>query len=59
MIKCMALRGNTDPLDMVFWYNAAPKEGTKLESVPSMQMFSYQWHCPSEPNENRMTREAV
>jgi transposase InsO family protein len=46
-IKRMAARSGRDILDMVFWYNMAPKDGTKADSVPSRMTFCYDWKPPS------------
>ena len=32
-IKRMAIRAKADPLDMVYWYNISPRDGTEAESV--------------------------
>jgi transposase InsO family protein/predicted aspartyl protease len=45
-IKRMASRTNSDPLDMVFYYNATPKDGTDAESVPSTQRYRNGWRIP-------------
>lgn len=45
-IKRMAARTTGDPLDMVFWYNVTPKEGTQEKSVPSSQLYNYAWRIP-------------
>ena len=45
-IKRMAARSNSNPLDMVFWYNTTPKHGTAGETVPARAVFSYQWRIP-------------
>jgi len=42
-IKRMAARSNADPLDMVFWFNSTPKEGSSESSVPALQLHSYSW----------------
>ena len=42
-IKRMAARSNADPLDMVFWFNSTPKEGSRESSVPALQLHSYSW----------------
>lgn len=45
-IKRMAARTNGDPLDMVFWLNTSPKDKTRSETVPALQLHSYRWRYP-------------
>lgn len=45
-IKRMAARTNSNPLDMVYWYNVTPKDGTAADSVPSRQVNKYNWRVP-------------
>jgi transposase InsO family protein len=45
-IKRMAARSNQDILEMVFWYNMAPRDGTKASSVPSRMLHCYDWKPP-------------
>ena len=45
-IKRMAARSGSDPLDMVFWYNMAPRNGTQPSSIPARGLFSYSWRLP-------------
>ena len=42
----MAARSNADVLDMVFWFNALPKEGQNYRTVPSNQIFKCDWRLP-------------
>ena len=35
-----------DPLDMVFFYNATPKEGTNEDTLPSQSIYRYRWKVP-------------
>ncbi len=47
-IKAMAARtGAPAPLDMVFWYNMAPKSGADESSVPCNQLHTYPWRHPA------------
>ena len=46
-IKARAVRAGTDPLQIVFWYNLAAKEGLKGESAPCSGVFCYEWRHPS------------
>jgi len=46
-VKRMAARSGKDVLDMVYWYNMAPKDGTKADSVPSRMTYCYDWKPPS------------
>ena len=39
-IKRMAARTSASPLDMVYWYNLAPMEGSQ---APSDMLFTYAW----------------
>jgi hypothetical protein len=48
-IKRMAARTGEDALDMVYWYNSAPKEGVDKETVPSAGIFKYEWRYPDTP----------
>ena len=41
-IKRMAARCQADPLDMVFWYNVAPRNNCKNQS-PAASIFQYTW----------------
>ena len=47
-IKRMAARANADPLDMVFWYNVSPKDGTKQDTTPASGLHMYDWRIPLE-----------
>ena len=40
-IKCMAERTRSSPLDMVFWYNMAPREGSDGPTAPSAVVSKY------------------
>ena len=46
-IKRMAERSGCSPLQAVFWYNMAPKDGTRGQSVPSSVLHRYEWRHPS------------
>jgi hypothetical protein len=39
----MAARSGNSVLEMVYWYNVAPKLGQDQETVPSNQAFGYKW----------------
>jgi hypothetical protein len=45
-IKRMAARSNADPLDMVFWFNTTPKNGTDERTVPAHVLHGYDWRLP-------------
>ena len=45
-IKRMAARACGDPLDMVFFYNATPREGIGEDTIPSERIFRYSWRVP-------------
>ena len=45
-IKRMAARANADPLDMVFWFNNSPKDGTDERTVPARVLHHYDWRIP-------------
>ena len=45
-IKARAARAGADPLQMVFWYNLAVKEGVKDDSAPCANIFKYLWRHP-------------
>lgn len=46
-IKRMAARSGKDPLFMVCWYNATPKERQDEDTAPSAQFFSHRWRVSS------------
>jgi transposase InsO family protein/ribonuclease HI len=47
-VKRMAARvGAHSPLEMVFWYNMAPKTGVDVSTVPCSQVFTYEWRHPT------------
>ena len=48
-IKARAVRTGADPLQVVFWYNLAARDGTKGESAPSADIFHYRWRHPLAP----------
>jgi hypothetical protein len=50
-IKRMAARAGGDVLDMVYWYNAAPKEGANESSLPCSGIFAYRWRYPGKGQE--------
>ena len=45
-IKRMAERTRSSPLDMVFWYNMAPREGSDGATAPSAVVSKYCWRHP-------------
>ena len=45
-IKARAVRAGADPLQIVFWYNLAAKEGVKDDSAPCASIFKYGWRHP-------------
>ena len=47
-IKRTAERSGCSPLQAVFWYNIAPKDGIHGQSVPSSSLYRYKWRHPSE-----------
>ncbi len=40
----MAAKPNTNPLDMVFWFNITPKDGTNERTF----LHDYDWRLPLE-----------
>ena len=46
-IKRMAMRSGASPLQMVFWYNLAPKDGQDKQSVPCNMLHTYIWRHPA------------
>ena len=48
-IKARSVRTGADPLQVVFWYNLAAKDGLKGESAPCSNVFRYQWRHPLAP----------
>jgi hypothetical protein len=42
-VKRMAARSGRDILEMVMWYNIAPKSGVKSESIPYRSIYKYDW----------------
>ena len=42
-IKRAAARSKADPLDMVYWYNIAPKDSSNEQSTPASSIFRYKW----------------
>lgn len=56
-IKRMAARSGGDVLDMVYWYNVAPKERMVLSSVPSECLFAYSWRVPHSMSNDRLPED--
>ena len=52
-IKRMAARSKTDPRDVLFWYNVAPRE--KL-SAPANILHQYSWRFTKRSVESEVTR---
>lgn len=52
-VKRMAARASTDPCDMVFYYNATPREVMCGESLPSQRLFRNKWRVPGEDSDLR------
>ena len=50
-IKRMAARTRGNPLDMVFWYNLAAREGQDGSTAPSSRVYSYRWRHPGVSGE--------
>ena len=46
-VKRVAARSKISPLKAVFWYNLSPKDGRSEKSVPSSEVFSYEWRSPN------------
>jgi len=42
-IKAMAERMGKSPIEAVYWYNLAPKDGQKEDSVPQKSVYQYDW----------------
>lgn len=45
-IKRMAARSHADVLDMAFYYNMSPREGSDGDSLPVRKLCRYEWRCP-------------
>ena len=45
-VKARAARAGKDPLEVVFWYNLAAKEGVRDDSAPCAGVYSYKWRHP-------------
>ena len=56
-VKRMASRSGRPILEMVFWYNFAPKDGTHEISTPSSGIYSYKWRCPEMVDDNKVGAE--
>jgi transposase InsO family protein len=56
-IKRMAARSGGNILKMVFWYNLSPMEGVDSRSVPSYNVFNYEWKPPGVALEKSTTPE--
>ena len=54
-IKRMAARTRADVLDMAYYYNISPRDGVKVESVPSNRMCRYSWRLPDSVERERPT----
>ena len=50
-IKAMAERSGKSPIEAVFFYNVAPRNGQKPETVPQRSLFTYEWRLPWQPAE--------
>ena len=50
-IKAMAERSGKSPIESVFYYNVAPRNGQKPETVPQRSLFTYDWRLPGQPAE--------
>ena len=49
----MAARSGESPLQMVFWYNLAAREGVDGETSPARVLHSYLWRHPSFRREKK------
>ena len=45
-IKTVAERSGKSPIDAVFWYNVAPRQGQQPASVPQKSVATYEWQLP-------------
>ena len=57
-VKRMAARARADPLDMVFFYNTTPREGTYEYSLPSNSVFRYSWRVPCATMPEEASKDA-
>lgn len=60
-IKSKAARSNADPLQIVYWYNVTPRDGTNEETVPSVAVHKYRWRMPmlSDPTSTRPQKDEL
>ena len=47
-VKAMAERGKGDPIEAVFWYNNAPRDRQRKESVPRSSILKTRGRVPAE-----------
>ena len=50
-IKAMAERMQDNPIEAVYWYNVAPKDTQKEETVPQKSVCSYNWRIKGYNND--------
>ena len=56
-IKAMAERMKGSPIDAVRWYNMAPKDGQKEESVPQRSVYAYNWRMTDTIDEEDRSKQ--
>ena len=45
-VKAMAEKGSGNPIEAVYWYNTAPRDRQKTDSVPRASIFKTEWRVP-------------